>query len=322
MINLPNKDRVIFEMAYRVSDIINEYQTTGKVGIATNNEGLCLQSAKFYPLLDYICKQFDIAKSNVTIITNNIEEGHDQYTIRINGDHWISASKSVLNWRIHSKQQELKHVGCFIGKPNWHRMITSAWLYNMYQDLCLQTIHYDPTSLRHRIDAELTEINIEAPAELDFVIGFIKNCPLTLDEGFLNYTIGPPTHYNIINSYQHIFVDLVVETYVSGLTFFPTEKTLRPIIASTPFIIMGPKGYLSNLQRIGFKTFSNWWDESYDEFSNYERILAIRQVLLKIFQMTQLEIHHILIEMAPVLTHNRQHLQQLNATDIKLVNDK
>ena len=63
-------------------------------------------------------------------------------------------------------------------------------------------------------------------------------------------------------------MDIVVETYVSGQSFFPTEKTLRPIIAQTPFIVMGPKGYLANLRRMGFMTFGQWWDESYDNIAN------------------------------------------------------
>ena len=67
-----------------------------------------------------------------------------------------------------------------------------------------------------------------------------------------------------LEHYQKFLIDLVLETYATGATFFPTEKTLRPIIAKTPFIIFGPSGYLENMRRIGFKTFNNVIDESYD----------------------------------------------------------
>jgi hypothetical protein len=318
MINLSNKDRFIFDLPTRVVDIIKEYQTTGKLTIHVNSEGLCLRSAKFYPVLDYICEQFNIEKSKVTIITNNAEEQHELYKISVQADHWIDHCKFIFSCKIESKHVELKHVGCFIGKANWHRLIISAWLYHNYRDSCMQTLHYDPTSERHRIDSEFSDINIQAPFELKSVLKFVDYCPITLDEGFINYTIGPPTHYNIISQYSKIFLDLVSETYISGTTFFPTEKTLRPIIAKTPFIVIGPAGYLSNLQRMGFKTFDQWWDESYDEYSNYERILKIKELLNKIFTWDQDKLHQTLSEMSNILEYNRQHLQKLNSSSVKL----
>lgn len=321
MINLPNKDRVIFELPHRIIDIIKEYQDTGRIEISVNHEGISLQSAGFYSILDYMCEQFNIDKNKITIITNNVEEFNDDYRIIVTPNHWIDKSKSIFNWQLSPKLDTLKHIGCFIGKPNWHRLAMSAWLYNNYQTQCLQTIHYDAQEERHRIDAEMSDININAPDELLTVINFIKHCPLTLEEGFLNYTIGPPTHYQIINRYAEIFLDLVVETYVSGTSFFPTEKTLRPIIAQTPFIVMGPQGYISNLQRMGFRTFDQWWDEGYDTSSDYNRIQAIQAILKDIFTWDQNKISQTLKEMSDILIYNRQHLQEINGSAVKL-NDK
>jgi hypothetical protein len=321
MIKLPNKDREIFDLPQRVVDIIKEYQDTGQIEISVNNEGISLSAAKFYTVLDYICNQFDIDKNKITITTNNAEEFNNDYKIIVNPNHWIDKSKHIFTWQLSPKLDTLKHIGCFIGKPNWHRLIMSAWLYSNYQAQCLQTIHYDAQDERHRIDAEMSHINVNAPNELTTVINFIKHCPLTLEEGFINYTIGPPTHYNIIHQYKNIFADLVVETYVSGTSFFPTEKTLRPIIARTPFIIMGPQGYISNLQRMGFRTFDQWWDEGYDTSSDYNRIQAIQAILKDIFTWDQNKISQTLNEMADILSYNRQHLQKINGSAVKL-NDK
>jgi hypothetical protein len=157
-----------------------------------------------------------------------------------------------------------------------------------------------------------------APKELSSVTEFIKYCPIVLGEGFINYTIGPPTHYNIIHQYKNIFADLVVETYVSGTSFFPTEKTLRPIIARTPFIIMGPAGYLGNLKRMGFKTFNNWWDESYDNYSDYNRLRQIKLVLENIFKLNNDDLHSLLLNMQDTLEYNRNHLQKINSFSVKL----
>jgi hypothetical protein len=318
MINLPNKDRVIFDLPLRVADMIKEYQETGGLVIRTNTEGLCLTTAKFYPVLDYLCDNFSINKKKVTIITNNVEESHPEYKISVQGNHWITYCKPIFKYNLDPKTMNLKHVGCFLGKANWHRLILSSWLHTNYLDKTLLTMHYDPSSERHRLDCGINDINIMAPAELESVVQFIKHCPLTLDEGFLNYTIGPPTHYNIIHQYKNIFADIVVETYISGRSFFPTEKTLRPIIAQTPFIVMGPAGYLGNLRRMGFQTFDRWWSEDYDNYSNYDRLCQIKQVLDNIFKLDNNNLQSLLKDMQNVLTYNRNHLQKINSSSVKL----
>ena len=322
MINLSNKDRVIFDLPLRVVDIIKEYQDTGNIVIRTNSEGLCLATSKFYSVLDYICDKFVIDKAKVTIITNNVEEAHPKYKISVQGDHWITSCKPIFNYALDLKVLDLKHMGCFLGKANWHRLVLSAWLYHNHLDKTLLTMHYDPTSERHRLDCEITTVNVMAPEELSSVAEFIKYCPIVLDEGFINYTIGPPAHYNIIHQYKNIFVDLVVETYVSGMSFFPTEKTLRPIIARTPFIVMGPVGYLSNLKRMGFKTFDYWWDESYDNYSDYDRLRQIKLALENIVNLNNDDLHSLLLSMQDTLEHNRNHLQKINNLSVKLDEQK
>lgn len=322
MINLPNKDRVIFDLPLRVVDMIKEYQETGALVIRTNAEGLCLSSAKFYPVLDYLCDKFSIDKTKVTIITNNVEESHPVYKISAQGNHWVTNCKPIFNYNLDAKSKDLKHVGCFLGKANWHRLILSSWLHANYLDKTMLTMHYDQSSERHRLDCDMTDINIMAPSELESVAQFIKHCPVTLEEGFLNYTIGPPTHYNIIYQYKNIFADVVVETYVSGMSFFPTEKTLRPIIAKTPFIVMGPAGYLSNLKRMGFKTFDCWWNEDYDNYSDYSRLCQIKSVLDYIFSLTINQLQNLLNDMEEILEHNRQHLQKIDSLTVKLNDQK
>jgi len=296
-------------------DMIKEYQVTGNLVLETNSEGLSLASANFYPILDYICNQFSIDKSRVTIVTNNAEESHPKYTIQVNGDHWISNCKPIFNYVLKEKTFEYT-AGAFFGKPNWHRLVLGAWLYKDPQ--CLLTMHYNPQDERHRIDAGFGDINIMAPEELTAVTEFVNKCPIILDDGFLNYTIGPPMHYNIIHQYHKIFVDVVSETYVSGLSFFPTEKTLRPIIAKTPFIAMGPAGYLNNLKRMGFKTFNSWWDESYDDLSDYDRVKAIQCTMAPILKLSSSDLRELTKDMTPILEHNRLHLRKLNAESVKL----
>jgi hypothetical protein len=320
MVILENKDRVIFDLPKKIVDIVHEYQTTGSVKISTNAEGIALGPTKLYEVLDYMCEKFHMEKSKITILTCNTEEHHAEYNVLVQGNHWIDNSKMVFQWTLPDKIPDLKTLGCFLGKPNWHRLIMSSWLYHNHRDQCLLTMHYDPESERHRIDGEFDKMNLEAdPQDLISVLEFVKRCPVTLDEGFMNYTIGPDSHYNIIHRYSEIFLDLVVETYITGQCFFPTEKTLRPIIAKTPFVIMGPRGYLENLKRIGFRTFGQWWDEGYDEYTGYQRLGVIQNLLTEFFFWSPEQLAEVLGEMSETLNYNYQHLKKISGSDVKLV---
>jgi hypothetical protein len=306
MIFLINKDGKIFDLEYRVVDILEEYQRIGAVEIHTNLEGISLESVGFYTLLDHVCDKFIIEKSKITIYTTNQLEKHQEYNVNVFSDHWfITTKKNIPQGYLATKTAQLRTLGCFIGKINWHRLVLLSWLYDNYIDQCLLTCHY-----RHdddqKLNSELTELNFYMSNELDS-IKFLKHCPLTLDEEFTEFTILPPKHLNIIKHYDKIFLDLVIETYVLGNTFFPTEKTLRPIIARTPFIVMGPKNYLSNLKSLGFRTFDRWWDEDYDAYDGPNRVNEIKKRLEVIFSWPQEKLQSILVEMQEVLEHNYNH---------------
>lgn len=63
---------------------------------------------------------------------------------------------------------------------------------------------------------------------------------------------------------ENSFLFLVTETYSTPNITYITEKTYKPISIGMPFIIFGPPGTLSFLRQLGYVTFHDWWDESYD----------------------------------------------------------
>lgn len=64
--------------------------------------------------------------------------------------------------------------------------------------------------------------------------------------------------------YNKSAYSLVAETNYSNHYSFYTEKTVKPIIAQRLFVLLGGQYQLRNLRNIGFKTFDNVIDESYD----------------------------------------------------------
>lgn len=72
--------------------------------------------------------------------------------------------------------------------------------------------------------------------------------------------------------YNHSAYNIVSETHDSGETFI-TEKIWKAIIAQQIFVVHGKQYYLKKLRELGFQTFNNTFDESYDlEVDGNQRI--------------------------------------------------
>jgi len=71
--------------------------------------------------------------------------------------------------------------------------------------------------------------------------------------------------------YNDTKYSLVSETNDTNNEVFMTEKIWKPIIAQQVFIVHGNYLYLQKLREIGFKTFSNHFDESYDLERNKDK---------------------------------------------------
>ena len=67
--------------------------------------------------------------------------------------------------------------------------------------------------------------------------------------------------------YKQTLVSLVTETNYNTKECTLTEKSFKPMYNKHPFMIVGVPGTIRGLQDLGFKTFSEFWDESYDDES-------------------------------------------------------
>jgi hypothetical protein len=68
-----------------------------------------------------------------------------------------------------------------------------------------------------------------------------------------------------VNDITSTRVSVVLETVVDGSKIHLTEKILRAIACSHPFVLAAGPGSLKYLRGYGFQTFGEFWDESYDE---------------------------------------------------------
>jgi len=145
----------------------------------------------------------------------------------------------------------------------------------------------------------------------DFVDNYDGNFIYTYDTDSMN-----DQNYISINLDAHnkTFCNIVTETLTSEDVLFFTEKTLKPIFALQPFIIIGNRGSLKKLKEYGFKTFDKWWDESYDELMYQKRFEKIVEIIEDISTWEYNRIEQTLKEMEEILIHNFKMIVEDNST--------
>ena len=229
--------------------------------------------------------------------------------------HFFDTTQNALKEVLIAKQIE-KPIGIFIGRSNPHRLFLSSYLYQ--HNLANQTFHYDSSNDFHKNNIGLDQlVEIYGITALTQAVNLLANSPILKDEK-VNYPILKDQHNNFYKEYSNFLTEIVCETYYSGKTFFPTEKTWRPIMLETPFIVQGPQWYLHRLKDLGFQTFDRWWDEGYAEdpadYQPYEIVKIINTLKDKTLQ----ELNVIYQEMQPILKHNKKRFLELTNKDFEI----
>lgn len=228
-----------------------------------------------------------------------------------------------------------KHFGCLINGSSWARFWISAYLFTRHGGKTFQTFRRnlsDPTQSGNidldRLIFEFSSFKKNNKANIDTISNFLSALPLEKHQAnevnqvdhfwwdWKGETLEKYKLYNIeaLSWYNNFFVDIVCETHCSGQSFFLTEKTIRSIMMMNPFIIFGPADFVKNLKKLGFLSFGNFWDETYDDFSGVLRINALEKLIddLSSWPLTRiLETYDL---MQPILEHNRKLLFSCDLT--------
>jgi hypothetical protein len=306
---LPNIDGKIWNVEHKVIDIVNAYDDSGgRVVISLNSEGPCAESLGLYTLLDSLCDNRGYKKSNITILTNNVIESHPEYQIKKSGPLYLDSVKDFVKSHQFPEKSfnTIKHFGMFVGRSNWLSLWIASNILVNYSDNSLLTFHYNYNFDFHQDHLGLDElVKHHVPHnDIDSAVKLIQQSPLILDNAIPEYPIITPAHFEIAKMYDNFFAEIVCETYCQGNTFYPTEKLWRPIAMKTPFIIQGPINFYHNLHKMGFKTFSTWWDEGFTNDNYAHQPKEIFKILNHLSMLSKQELEGLYIDMTEILEHN------------------
>ncbi len=148
---------------------------------------------------------------------------------------------------------------------------------------------------------------------------FLWNNERNFEENYNQSTHA--NHNELTEIYKNSAINILNESkYSSEILSIPytfiSEKTFRALAFPRPFIVIGQRHTLRNLQKMGFRTFSDIIDESYDDLPDSERMDRIQEIILDLSKKSKQEIYTMWEKCIDNYEHNRKsifyHAKQMN----------
>jgi hypothetical protein len=269
-----------------------DYLNKNKLKIIISNIGeASLVDETFFIKFEKIINDRGLTSNNFIFIDGNFNLNEIKSNFKIyTPNHFLSIvpdfiGKNQLNYESSvptieeskSITKRKKHFLSFNRAQRVHRgiLLTHILKNNLFDKFYIsalkpfeQPVHYGSEKLKD-YRKYIEKVNDLVPIEID-----------THDyhEAMMDFWPGNCFKKNLfLDSYFHICTETFF--FQDGVTFF-TEKILKPIIGLQPFIVLGSYNYLKNLRKLGFKTFGDIFDESYDDIKDpFDRIISILNLI-------------------------------------------
>ena len=141
----------------------------------------------------------------------------------------------------------------------------------------------------------------------------IKNVPSQSIDRNIEDPVSPEWSPVPVDYYKKCFCILVTEARYAQPTGNLSEKTLNAIKCFRPFVLIAAPHTLEYLKSYGIKTFSDFWDESYDQEENHEqRLVKIINTIDSIDKLSIGELKELYTKMLPILEHNYRIIKNIS----------
>jgi hypothetical protein len=114
--------------------------------------------------------------------------------------------------------------------------------------------------------------------------------------------------------YIDTYFSLVTETIFNYPYSFRTEKIWKPIAIGHPWIAVSNAGYYRDIRKLGFRTFENIIDESFDTIDNdLDRLTRIQHIVEDLCS-SERNLIDFLAAARPICDYNQKHLWNMRET--------
>lgn len=262
----------------------------------TQHEGISLRSSGVLEVIDKWVIGTNRNPNSVQIHTpNQIEKIPYKFSNVLNKyPHFFNPKQLKYNQSYTSIDPSAQLFGFFIGRYNSIRNAIARDIIDSYRQYFLMSVmNADRLETKYWWDPD-----IEA-------IGSIDNTSIN-DQ----YNSIKSTNQSLLQFYSKFQIELAIETVTQGESFFPTEKTIRPIMGSKPFLVYATVGFLQNFRNLGFRTFSELWSEEYDQHDGLTRWHKIKEVIDQIIEQG-----YDCNLANNIVKYNHEHLQTIKHSD-------
>jgi hypothetical protein len=249
--------------------------------------------------INYWGDKYNLPEKSIIVISGNYSFTEDvfnsKYATHISYSHWESLMSRFYNTNYHNTlinniNEKKNRSKIFLNYNRRARLHRCKTVYRLMQN---DLIKYGFISLGKHDSGRMAR---EIPKD------FYNLLPLSFDD--TNLEINHATEL-VYKDFLDSYVSLLSETLYAPGEIFMTEKIFKPILGMHPFIVSTSPGFLEEMKRFGYKTFSRWFDESYDKEEILDKridmtILEIKKLTMK----SEDELQNMLIEMLPTLQHN------------------
>lgn len=121
-----------------------------------------------------------------------------------------------------------------------------------------------------------------------------------------------------LDFYNNAYWNFSIMASFSAYNLSLDKNIFLPILNLQPFVIVGPAESLQLLRSLGYKTFKNYINESYDNIADDEaRMQSLFRLVYEMSHYTGLELSELNIKLRNIIKHNQAHF--LSSKKFKLI---
>jgi hypothetical protein len=301
--------------------------------LLSNNYESFVDAATFESIHNYF-KENQIPLNKVIYLSNcaNAQEIYEKYCRkygiqeRINCEYiglYVLDQRVLCRDPIFSERTDKpsKKEKLFLNFNRRHRLHRYILLLKFFEHDLLKRTHMSfskDVPVEHWIhDAQKAVAEYDVRLKTDELYKVYDSLPYVLDTHDFSRFPMEDRLEDTISWYDKTYISIVSETNFENNIIHMTEKTIKPIIFKQPFITVGPAKTLAALKKLGFRTFSDFWDESYDnEPDPKKRIKMIVSVCRTIAKWNPVELHTLYAKTKEIREHNFKNLANLQPIEL------
>lgn len=208
---------------------------------------------------------------------------------------------------------------------NWNRRVKNhriVFLLYLIRNNLFDRCYVSFSKLHTSLDSWLRDAHaLSKQFNLGFTIADLteiyQQLPIVLDSNNFDRFPIEDDMFTTSKWYDRSYISVVSETNFQNNVVHMTEKTVKPILFKQPFIIIGPMHTLKHMKEMGFQTFNEFWDESYDEIENSkERFTKIMNLCDHIASWSEKDLFKFSKRSLETVNHNFKVMQNLKPDDL------